>query len=226
MRVCPSCGYGSPDAAARCGVCGGDVSGVAPVPAPAAPAGAGPALVAAGLLALLCAAAAFALWPRLFPEPAPAPSYDEVRYGTAFSYDGVRASVARLGEQRFLPPGDKLRALRLLESPDPKVAEGAAGLAGLWLREAGGLAAGAPFMEALLKAAAGGAPGQRRRAAQELARSLAAGCPAAPYLSRIKAVSDALSAEGDPALASAGVALAEAAKSAVISREQLAIIKK
>ncbi len=227
MRVCPSCGYGGPDAAARCGVCGRDVSAVRPSQDLRPSRGPrGPLAAAAGLFLLLCGAAVFLLWPRLFPAPASGPSAEEVRYGTAFSYEGVRASLDRLAGLRFLPRADKLRALALLESPDPLAAEAAAGLAGLWLREERGAAAGAPFLEALLEAAGRGAPGPRRKAALELARALKAGCQAAPYLPRITEVSASLASERNPALAEAGKVLAEAAKSPVISREQLAIIKK
>jgi len=167
VRECPACGYPNSDPAAQaCGVCGRGLSAVAER-APAEGRRPDRLMPALAVLLLLCALAAFYLAHRRIPAPVPGESAfaDEAGFG----YEGVLYSLAAMGEQRFLPPEDKLRVLPLLDSRDERVAAAAAGLAGKWLESETDPALAGALRLALEKAAAGAPPAVRERAAAALA---------------------------------------------------------
>jgi hypothetical protein len=208
MRRCPGCGYDNPGGALKCGVCGGDVSGVPEAPRPekrTEP----DLLPAVGLLLLFCAGFFYlyqhAPWRR---APAPSTGEDAATDEASFSYDGVVYSLDRMRELRFLPREDKLRVPPLLQSRDDLTAFSAASALGQWAREASEGEDRRRWFEALLKAAASGRTVPRRQAAMEAAYDIAYGLDTAPYAGELRAVAGGLVNSGDADLQHAGYFLA------------------
>jgi len=165
VKKCPACGYAN-SGGANCGVCGRDISSVAPLPETPKKADRAMPLLAAVLL-LCCLAAFFVTGGR--KGGAAAPEGESFSDEASFGSEGVVYSLDRMGELRFLPREDRLKALPLMNSSDERVACAAVRAAGKWARS------GAPdsevFAEALRAAAESG---------PEACRALAAsGIPAA-----------------------------------------------
>lgn len=127
MKKCPGCAYLNPGSAGRCHVCGRDLSAVADRPDPVPEKSS--ALLPASALALLACAGLFWLLQHYAWRPGPpAPAPDDENY----SWDGAVESLEKMAALRYLPDGDKLRALPLLKSSDERVALAAVKAVSLW----------------------------------------------------------------------------------------------
>lgn len=143
MKKCPSCGYAGSSGDA-CGVCGRDLSRVAPLPEPRAKRDVAMPLLAAVLL-LCCLAAFFVTGGR--KRGAAAPEGETFSDEASFGYEGVIYSLDRMGELKFLAHEDRLKVLPFLASRDERVACAASKAAGKWARS--GAPDAAVFAQAL-----------------------------------------------------------------------------
>lgn len=164
MKKCPACGYAG-SSGDCCGVCGRDLSQVAPLPGTRVKRDVAMPLLAVVLL-LCCLAAFFVTGGR--KRGAAAPEGETFPDEASFGYEGVIYSLDRMGELKFLSPEDRLKVLPFLASRDERVACAAARAAGKWARSGAPDAAvfaqalrAAPksLPEACLTPDAGGIPG-------------------------------------------------------------------
>jgi len=214
MKKCPSCGYGNPDAGAKCGICAKDITSVPVKPDPVREKESSrPSLmVLSGLLLLLCGALVFFMENSPWKKEAPLQSGENAFTDeNSFTYEGVLYGLDKMSAMRFLPEADKRRVLPLLSSPEDKVAFAAAKLVGGWARSEADGALRRLWFEALLDAASSGRPVVRRQAALEAGFAAAFGFPVQPYLERVKKAAAGLAAQKDEELVSAGFFLSSMA---------------
>ncbi len=221
MKECPSCGYGNPDGAAICAVCGGNVSGVVPKPPPPQSRTgyymlvSGAALVVLGVAVYLLPSRHARVVQRSAQPPAGAA--DKPGRDGPFSYDGVLASLKRMSELKYLPAGDKLRTAGVMWSRDDKAGFEAARLVGSWVRTEPDRTFALALFGKLLDAAASAGPRARLEAAVQAGTALWIGFDPGRYSDRVGEVARGLASERDPELESAGFFL-----SAMAGRSDLA----
>ncbi|MDD2804777.1 MAG: hypothetical protein PHV33_04425 [Elusimicrobiales bacterium] len=199
MKKCPACAYGNPGAAVKCAVCGRDLSAVPERPEPR-PQKNSPQLPLAAAALLACAGLFWLLQTYAWKPGEPAPAADDEN----FAYEGVVYSLSRMADLRYLPAGDKRRALAHLASPDERAAMAAARAAGAWLRGETDPVLSRELFEALLAAAAGDRPAVRSQAALEAGMAAALGFPAGPYAEKIRLAAGGLARDSAPEQRAAG----------------------
>ena len=207
MKLCPSCGYGNPDTALKCGICGRDIAAVPVKAEPAAEKGTErPGLMlVTGLLLLACGALFFFMQNSPWKNEAPAGSGENsVTDENSFTYEGVLYGLDKMSALRFLPEADRRRVPPLLYSAEDRVGHAAASLIGAWARSETDQALGRLWFETLLEAAAKASPVVRRQAAMEAGFTAAFGFPSAPYHERIRRAAAGLAAQNEPELKAAG----------------------
>jgi hypothetical protein len=204
VKKCPACAYRNAGGAAACGVCGRDLSSLAPAPEPRPAKKRKDALLLASGFLLLACAAGFNLLQDALWKAAPAPAAPAEG---PFDYSGVVYSLEAMAGLRHLPAGDQLAALPLLKSSDGAVSAAAASAVGAWLRAGGTEAPAGPLLGGLLDAAAAG----RRQAAVEAGFVLVQGSPGAEFTDRARAAAGALIASGEPERKTAGYFLSSMA---------------
>lgn len=214
MKKCPSCGYGNPDTAVKCGICAGDITAV---PLKADPVtekeSARPGLmVLAGLLLLFCGALYFFMENSPWKKETPVQSgEDSVTDENSFTYEGVLYGLDKMSSMRFLPEADKRRVPPQLSSPEDKVAHAAAVLLGNWSRTDADEALRRVWFEALLDAASSGRPVVRRQAALETGVTIALGFDVRPYLDQVRRAAAGLVGQREMELKAAGFFLSSMA---------------
>ncbi|OGR77906.1 MAG: hypothetical protein A2X32_10725 [Elusimicrobia bacterium GWC2_64_44] len=207
MKKCPACAYGNPGSAVKCCVCGRDLAAVPERPEPR-PEKSSPQLGLAAAALLVCAGLFWLLQTYAWKPGEPAPADDDEN----FSYEGVAYSLTRMADLRFLPAGDKRRALGHLASPDERAAAAAARAAGAWLRSEKDAGLARELFEALLAAAVGaGRPVVRSQAALEAGMAIALGFPAGPYAEKVRLAAGGLAKDSAPGQRAAGYFLSSMA---------------
>ncbi|OGR68388.1 MAG: hypothetical protein A2081_02235 [Elusimicrobia bacterium GWC2_61_19] len=166
MKPCPSCGYGNSDTGLKCGICARDISAV-PVLIERPPEKEAWPLILTGLLLMLCGLAFFVTGNFADKPARPASGETEFSDEASFSYDGVIYALDKMGQQRFLPSGEKRKVAPLIYSHDDRVACAAVRLIGGWLRSGEEPGDEQFWRETLAKAASAGSPAVRLLAAQE-----------------------------------------------------------
>lgn len=204
MKKCPGCAYLNPGSAGRCHVCGRDLSAVAERPDPR-PEKRSPHMPLAALALLACAGLFWLLQHYAWKPGPPAPAADD----EAFSYDGVAESLEKMAALRYLPDGDKLRALPLLGSPDQRAALAAVKTVAAWARAEKDPALAGRYALELVGAAAAGPErtrpaAVRRQAALEAGLLIALGARPAGLEDCVRPVAAGLVAGGGEELRAAG----------------------
>ncbi|MBU2572829.1 MAG: HEAT repeat domain-containing protein [Elusimicrobia bacterium] len=162
MKTCPSCGYKNEEAALKCGICGGDLSGLKTDAAPGNIRG----KIDFNLVFLGVLAIAIGVYFFVRREiPAAGTLKKNAAAERPFSNDGVIYTLEKMAALKFLGAEEKAAALAAFENPDEKVRAAGVKTAGAWLRA--GIGDTAPLLARLTAALSDLSGPVRKEAAME-----------------------------------------------------------
>ncbi|MBI4802832.1 MAG: HEAT repeat domain-containing protein [Elusimicrobia bacterium] len=163
MKTCPSCGYKNEDAGLKCGICGGDISGLKAD----APSGDIRRKIDFDIVFLALLAAAIGVYFSVRRDlPAAGTHKKTPAAGSSFSNDGVIYTLEKMAALRFLGAEEKAATLAAFENLDEKVRAAGVKTAGAWLK-ARVIPDTAPFLARLMAALNDPAGPVRKEAAME-----------------------------------------------------------
>lgn len=163
MKTCKSCGYKNEDAGLRCGICGGDISGLAADAAPVPRSRKVGVLIFLAVMLIYCATLYY--YVSRFQERQTLKN-NIAAAQKPFSNEGVIYTLEKMRALKFLGAEETAAALAALADPDEKVRAAGAKTAGAWLRA--GIPGLSPLSERLLSALDDRSAQVRKEAAMEI----------------------------------------------------------